>query len=259
MRLKIFFTPLIFIVVIVVAIVFIWPAAKDILAKRQALVKSNNELNLIIEKKNNVEVLKGMLDKNKDKEDFILNYLSYSRNDDKIVDGINYIATDSGVNLINLSVEEVKDVAIAGQGSEGLSAVSESTGTGSSAEDVLVLKPTVKYFSVKTDISGKYQNIKMFIEQMNKMGILNKINSLNISKASSSDGQVDANNDVLLANVEFRFGYMPQIHEQYGSSSEVFSKNNLDFSSYSKIVNLITKIIPALDDGQKGKSNPFLP
>jgi len=105
MRLKLFFTPFAFFVAIIVIIWYIWPTAQQIMAKNDEIKKNNESLNSILDKKNNVEILRGVLDGAKEKENFVLNYLPYSRNDERVVDAINYIATDSGSSLIKLSVE----------------------------------------------------------------------------------------------------------------------------------------------------------
>ena len=260
MRLKLFFTPFAFFVAIIVIIWYIWPTAQQIMAKNDEIKKNNESLNSILDKKNNVEILRGVLDGAKEKENFVLNYLPYSRNDERVVDAINYIATDSGSSLIKLSVEEKASLAPMPTADAGLSAAPLlADGTVDPNAPVTIPKPSANFFTVKADISGKYENIKMFVEQAYIMNIFNKVTALAISKElSSSTDQSGADSGILLANVEFEFGYLPQIHEENGSSSEVFAKKDFDFSSYDKIVKSITKTIPALDEGQKGKSNPFI-
>jgi len=259
MRLKLFLTPAAFIVAVVVLIWYIWPASQEIIAKRQKLNESNEGLAAVLTKKDNVEILKGILDKEKEKENFILSYLPSSRSDEKIVDGINYIATDSGVNLVNLSVEKSEKNAVLDQASDTSLSASPIIADGSASADpnavVPRIKPAVRFSLVKTNVSGKYENIKMFLDQAYRMSMFNKITSLEIFKGTEESSAAD----VLTANVEFEFGYLPLVHEENGESSQVFAKSSFDFSPYSKIVSSITKVIPALDEGQKGKSNPFLP
>lgn len=265
MRLKIVITPIAFLVAIVAVIWYIWPTAQQIIAKNDELKKNKENLSSILDKKNNVEILRGVLDKEKEKEDFVLSYLPLSRNDEKVIDAINSVATDSGSNLIKLSVVEAVEALNPVQPVDaGLSPSSTVVSGTVSADPNIVIpipKPNTKFFTVKVDVSGKYENIKMFLDQTQKMNIFNKVSSLSITKSlsvSSETDQTSADDGILVANIEFQFGYLPQIHEENGSSSEIFAKSNIDFSPYSKIISLITKTIPVLDEGQKGKSNPFL-
>jgi hypothetical protein len=127
--------------------------------------------------------------------------------------------------------------------------------------------PTVKFAIANVNISGKYENIKIFLSQIYKMEIINKVSLLSISKELNTNinANADANaentegGDVLIANVEIKFGYMPYINQAGSDLSAVFSQSNFNFGSYSKINELIARKIPVLDTGQKGKVNPFLP
>jgi len=265
MKLKVLFTPIAFFIAVVIVIWHIWPTAQQIIAQNDELKKNKKNLSSILDKKNNVEILRGVLDKEKTKENFVLNYLPLSRNDEKVVDAINSVATDSELNLIRFSIIEAKEVLSLVQTPDtGLSSdPTVTSGTISTDPNVAILtpKPNTKFFTVKVDVSGKYENIKMFLEQTQKMNIFNKISSLSIKKSlsvSSETDQASVDDGILLANIEFEFGYLPQIHEENGSSSEIFAKNNIDFSPYSELEGLITKAIPVLNEGEKGKSNPFV-
>lgn len=258
MRLKVIFSPVAFFIAIVVSIWYIWPAVQEIIAKKGEINAAEVKYNATVDKKNNIEILKGSLDKNKEKEDFILNYLPSSRSDEKIVDSINYIAIDSGINLTSLSLTEEKV-------NNPIAMEDVSTSANSSDPTMMNLntpKVEPKFLSVKAALSGKYENIKMFLKQIYKTGTFNEIISLSISKeesAAQSGDQANTSSDILTADVELKFGYMPLVHSEGGSYSEVFSKSSFDFGPYSKLSELATKSVPPLSEGQKGKSNPFLP
>lgn len=244
MRLKIFLTPLAFLIAVVVSIWYIWPAAMNIQLKTEEVKISQENLNTTLEKKNNVAILVDSLDKNKDKENFIFKFLPPSKDEEKIVNGLNYLASDSGVNLLNVSMKDEKI-------NEQKSVVASD----SSMPDQSGTMSTVKFAIVNLDISGKYDNIKIFLSQLHKMEIINKINSLSVSRATEDD----AEGDILAANLEIKFGYMAYINQTGNNLSAVFSKSNFNFDSYSKINELVSQKIPVLDAGQKGKANPFLP
>jgi len=260
MRLKVFFTPLAFFIAVVVSIWYIWPAVSEIKTKTNEVAASKESLDSAISRKENSETLKNVLDKNKDKEDFILSYLPILKNDERVIDGINYLAIDSGLSMVAFNIEEEKVNNPFVQNNGDLSA----TGAVDSGQAgiVPIVKPKIRFSNAKVTLSGRYEGIKMFLDQIHRMEMLNKINSLTITKAKGvetvENQENSGNNEILSAEVEIKFGHMDQISEKGGMNSPVFSKNNFDFSSYSKISELIAKKIPVLDEGQKGKSNPFI-
>lgn len=253
MRLKILLTPVAFFIAIVVAIWYIWPVAVDIWSKMEEIKVSQGNLDSTLIKKNNVEVLTSILDKNKDKEEFISNFLPPAENEEKIVNGINYLANDSGVNLASISIANEKMNILSIDQSENVDLIDFPSA------------PTVKYTVANVNIYGKYENIRIFVGQIHKMEIVNKVSLLAISKNIKTNVNADVNaeniegDDTLTATVEIKFGYMPYINQAGSDLSAVFSQSNFNFGSYSKINELIARKIPVLDAGQKGKVNPFLP
>jgi len=245
MRLKIFLTPFALLIAVIVATWYIWPVVVDIQLKMGEVKKSQENLNATSVKKDNVAVLVASLDKNKDKEDFISSFVPSSKDEEKIVNGLNYLASDSGVNLLNISIADDK---ISGQPTAATSIAPGKTST-------YTATPTIKFSIVDVIFSGKYENIKIFLSQIHKMEIINRINLLSISKAAVNE----AGGDELATNAEIKFGYMPYINQAESGLSSVFSQSSFNFDSYSKINELIARKIPVLDTGQRGKANPFLP
>lgn len=260
MRLKIFFAPLVFLIAGVIAIWYVWPTILEIQTRSLELSASKDKLNSTLERKDNLETLKGILDRNKEKEDFILSYLPSARNEEKIVDGLNYLATDSGLSLINIAVEEERLPLI----QDELGNTYDPNNTASLPEGTVipVVAPQTRFLIVKANTSGKYENVKMFLNQVYRMEMLNKVNSLEVKKVAIGGAPVEgeqAASDTLTATVEIKFGYLPSIHEEGESLSPVFSSKEINFSQYQRLKDFVTEKIPDLDEGQKGKSNPFLP
>lgn len=267
MRLKVLFAPLSFLVAIVISIWYIWPAIQDIQTKGEEIKTSKDALNFTLDKKGNIKALEESLNKNKDKEDFILSFLPLRKNEEKIIDGLNYLATDSGLSVVSISTEEEKEAAIQPAPVAAASLESNLSATDASsvaAESLATSAPKppakIKIVNVKISLVGKYNNIKMFLNQIHKMELFNEVISLSITKPteSASEGE-QASGDTLLADVEMKFGFLPAIKVAAGESSPVFSQRDFNFNSYSTIKEMITEKIPLLEEGQKGKNNPFFP
>lgn len=263
MRLKIIFTPLAFLVAIIIAIWYIWPTVQEIQLKRKEIAASKVKLEGTQKKKQNVEYLKNALDKNKEKENFILSYLPTRRNEERIINALDSLATDSGIKIKDISLGGEKESAPATPTTES-AFVSNPTiiGTPANPDGTVPVpsrpEPQMKIFSAKLNFSGKYNNIKIFLAQIYKMELFNKINSLSIKNGSSEEG---GDSEILTADIEVTFGYLPEIQEVAGNPSGVFSESNFNFSPYDSIVSLSNTKIPVLilEEGQRGKENPFLP
>ncbi|MDO8529219.1 MAG: hypothetical protein Q7S18_00955 [bacterium] len=267
MRLKVIFAPISFLLAIVISIWYIWPAVQDIRTKMDEIKSSKDALNSTIEKKNNIKALESSLDKNKDKENFMLSFFPSQKSEEKIIDGLNYLATDSGLAFVKIAITEEKESVV--QPGQAASSSPESNLSAADASSAVpgslttsAPKPLAKIKTVGAEVSiiGKYENIKMFLNQIYKMEMLNEISSLSISKPmeSSSEGE-QASSGSLSADITIKFGFLPITHVEAGGSLPIFSQRDFDFSFYSKLESMIAKKIPLLDEGQKGKSNPFLP
>lgn len=249
MRLKILFAPLAFLIAIVVSIWYIWPGVEEIRLKNKDLADTKGKLADVLRKKENAETLRVALDKNKDKEDFILSFIPFSKNEEKIVSGINYLATSSSLVLSSISIEDKKEDLAA----QAALPVDPSLAVTPDAANQRP-EPKAKFSKVKTSLSGKYENVKIFLDQMHKMEMLGKISSLAITNESEEGAEGN-----LAVEIEADFGYLPEIKESGGSASPIFSQNNFNFDPYFKLSGMINKNIPSLDEGQKGAANPFLP
>ena len=259
MRLKILLTPMAFFIAVVVAIWFVWPAIMDVQTNMDDIKASESKLQSSENKKANSEALANSLNSNKEKEDFVLSYLPPSRSEDKIVNGINYMATSSGLNLMSIDVSDDKDAVAQQAPSESIALDTTNAGSpmdATSSGDVQTAQPLkAKFSDVKISFSGKYSNIKIFLEQVYAMKMLNKITSLKIETSGSTDAS-SGSEATLLVNADIKFGYMPLIRKE-GDTSKIFTKNEFDFSAYSELQKQATSSVPGIDGMQAGKEDPF--
>lgn len=250
MRLKVFLAPFAFLIAVIISVWYLWPLTTDIMSKLDEVKGNQENLNATLLKKENVENLTASLDSNKDKENYILNFIPSAKDEEKIINGLNYLAGDSGLSLIDVSIIDEKAVSSA-KGNSAAAALKSQGKTGITPPET----PAVRFAVADVNVSGKYENIKIFLGQLQRMEMFNKINMLSISRANNQD----PGGDMLIANLGIKFGYMPYINRTGSNLPQVFSQGNINFSSYSKIRELTASKIPVLDAGQKGKINPFLP
>lgn len=275
MRVKILVFPLVLGSVIAIFIAYVWPQWESLNRARLNLKESEETLRIIQEKKNNIENLKNSLNQNASKEDLVLSYLPVTRGEEEVINGINYLATSAAVSLVSLSLEKTQeelapDAMVPLAGGPGESASSGSPIFNQSSSDAALasqsVEPRFQKIKAKIGVTGTYENIKAFLEQLYKMEMFNDVSSLSISTAKQESAQEEsaqarspAVSGILSASLEVDFGYMSQYQVSRNYISPIFSTAAFDFGACDKLSGLISKKIPALEVGGQGRANPFLP
>lgn len=257
MRLKIIFFPAVLIVSISLFIGCIWPEYEDIeKVKKEELKSSQKILDDILTKKKNMNGLVGELNQNKNKEDLVLKYLPADKKEEDIVNGINYLAANSGMSLVIVSFEEAK---------ENKSAAGTDLAAGAAAAGSLE-GVTAKFIKAKINATGKYENIRSFLGGLYRVKMLNDISLLSISKFDQDNAKTNLTEeslpeDLLMIDASADFGYLPDNRgDKELKSASIFSKKNFDFSPFETMERLVSgSNVPGIDMGAIGRNNPFLP
>lgn len=266
MRIKILIFPVILAIVITICIAYIRPEFQKLKVIRDGIKTSETILAEARQKKDNIEKLKADLAQNKSKEDFVNSYMPIERSDEEIINGFNYLATNSGVSLSDISVE--KPAAAKTAASEPAQPASSkdvifATSADSSITDVTgsILNPEIRYTKIKVGISGSYDSIKNFLDQTYKMEMFNKIVAFGVSSGAKTDsGETETGNpSALSATIEADFGRMASVVVGKDYSAPIFGKTTFDMSGYNKLDSNVIRKIPAIEVGAKGRSNPFSP
>jgi Tfp pilus assembly protein PilO len=267
MRIKLLIFPAVLAASIVIIIAYIWPEFGTLRQSFKSLDQSNGVLSSIMQKNANIKSLTNGLDQNTDKESFVKSYLPTEKNEEKIINGINYLAANAGVSLVNIAMEKEqvqtpvapaqtqeptgsKDVLFSG----AKDANGNSTGATQSRE--------VKTVKIKTDVIGNYENIKSFLEQVYAMEMFSSLDSIIISKEAKTGNGGQANTDPSMLNstLEINFGYLPELRIYNKNYSDpIFSQTSLDLTTYGRLTSLVSKKIPAIEVSTEGRTNPFLP
>jgi len=255
MRLKILFFPIILVAVIYVSIAYTWPEYQLGVQAQSALEQKRKSLDEVKSKKANIGSLRGSLDQNPEKETAILSYLSDSKQEEKIINAIDRIATGAGVSLVNLSVMSVKPTIVAPPPIENSPSLLGSAEQSNNGAITNILPPEVKpelmFVESKINVAGEYEYIKNFIDQLNGIGIYSTIDSVVIErqKAENAETQTTA----LVAEVVVKFAYLSKIENKRSLEGVI------DLSVADSIAKLVAGTPAAPNADSLGKSNPFLP
>ncbi|MCX6765721.1 MAG: hypothetical protein NT136_02050 [Candidatus Moranbacteria bacterium] len=274
MRIKILIFPAALALAIVIFIAYAWPELNSALKAKQELDESKKVLASINEKKNNIENLKSALSQNQDKESFVLSYLPLAKSEERIIDGMNYLASNSGLSLVNLSLKEVKEEATeipTGSTAESTSKEVLFSGAPENKPGTsvgLLEGNKIRMIKIEANLVGSYENIRTFLEEVYKMEMFHNLASVSISSSEEETSQATpgakpsaagTGPGILSLTAEINFGYMSEVRIGRNYSAPIFSQSSFDFAPYQKLTNLVSKKIPVLEIGDQGKANPFLP
>lgn len=250
---------------VTILIAYVWPEIGALMKANGDLAENKVILENILEKKSKMENLKNSLNQNQDKETFVSSFLPLKKNEEEIINGINYLATNSGASLVNMTIEEDKEQVVKNEPGEVDSRgvlFSQSLEANAGSQVNQSAGARVRFVKSKISIVGNYENIKTFSEDLYKMEIFNSIDSILISKQESGQfkgAKIDQNSNTLYSDIEVSFAYLPRIKVSGNFSSPIFGQPAFDFTAYNKLSSLVSKKIPKLEVGGEGRSNPFLP
>lgn len=256
MRLKILFVPFILVLAVILAIWFIWPAFGDLKMQMKDLQAKQESLNNVVAKKNNMQILKNALNQNPDKESFVLSYLPSQKNEEKIINSINFLATSYQLGLINVNISKPKTTTTPNVTVQSLLNNTADAPTGT------VLNPKeVQNMVANMSVSGSYEQITKFVDSVNKIEFFNKIDSIEIStqSAAAANPQQKTDSKTLNCDLTVEFGYLMPLSAGTDYAAPIFSQVSFDFNKVNGIIQSISEKAPVLDDGTKGESNPFFP
>ena len=290
MKLKFLFFPLSLILLTVFSIWFIWPAwfneEDGINGLKEIANEKGNLLEMVGQKKSKIASLENSLSTNPEQVEAISSYLSSEEEKEEIINGLNHLAVSAGLSLIQVELESLnaKNVKNLGQGVSSndeekiaVKIMPEKTGIeikktisadkkiGNSSSDIEEF--SLELIAARTVVSGEYENIKNFLDQIYRMEIMNNIYSINISKETIEEtgvaGEENAasvsTNKALLMKVDIYFGYMPTYKVVAGKSLDDFyfeiDKFNLGIAE--KINERIVSGIPEIEVGETKTKNPF--
>lgn len=286
MKLKILLIPFSVVISLVLIIGYIYPSwfgedVDSIKSIKKELDKENNELLTVRTKKSNIEKLSQSLIDNADLQSLINRYYPTYRNDEDVVSNINSIAFSEGVFLMDMGIEykkietaddPVRLMAIPLQVDVASNPAPLADGSivnpdldenGNSLEDLA--KARIKFIEASLEVSGNYEQIKRFTTSLNKVGLLNNIQSFKIYKKEEATSANNANEektseDLLHADIVVGFGYLISSDKQISTllNNNLFTKGEFDFYDIDNKISSLTGNYKQSEIGETGIANPFL-
>ncbi|EKE15927.1 MAG: hypothetical protein ACD_11C00074G0002 [uncultured bacterium] len=262
MKLKLLFFPLMLIASISVLVAFVWPEISNIRKVMAENKIAEEKIALIKEKKDIVRSLDQELGKNSDKEKIMKDYLAEGKNEERIINSLNYLAVSTGVSLVDASVVADSDVTAIEEKEEDIP--TSNNVFNFSQEPISPSQVTIpvdlKNVSFNISITGKYENIKAFLSGMNRLELMNNIKLVDITqyKAESTEGEESQSTELLSVEVSSEFYYLEKMKVPGSYGLTALNASNFDFSQVDKIKQFISQGASVLEVGERGNKNPFV-
>lgn len=269
MRLKILFFPLMLAVSAVIFIGYVWPEIANLKTANREKAAAAKLLDDVMEKQDAINSIAAQISGDSESAALVNGYLPDKKVEERIIGAVNYLAGDSGISLVSISLENKASDATE-QGQTGLAAAVNSSvemmATGEIPADsqaVAGAANAVESSTASIAIVGDYAKIRLFLDQLQRMSLLNHISSLSIAKPSEnpSDTEGESSTD-LSAEVVVDFGYFKSAAVGVGRIAQLQPKLDKDIiETLKQYVSQKTSPIAAAgsDTGSKGRINPFLP
>lgn len=244
---------------------YVWPEIDTVKTINQQYITNASALKLAKDKQAAINQIGDQLKNDSDTSSLITTYLPTSKVEERIISGVNYLATDSGVSLVNMSLQDASaDSQIDSSSSPAVAAapaIAEPVAAMPGAADVPVAAPAassrisdVKLSEARITVNGEYDKLRIYFDQLERMPLYKTIKSLDIKQAAAQDGGTSS---TLSADLVVDFGYIAPVKVN-SAKLEAF-KPGLDMGTISDLKNFTSQKIPAVNASGAGKTNPFLP
>jgi len=272
MRLRLLFFPLMLAISVAIVLLAIVPQWEKIKTGRVELATKQKNLSDITTKQENIGKLESYIKTNSADVEFVKAYLPEARNEERIIDGVNYLATNSGMALGNVDVEKVKSALPEVQEGTGVNVPvmgSASTEQGVETDPAAVAppKPQVQLTKATINASGNYDAVMVFLTNLHKMEFFNNIESVAISTNKKEENTQETQaetaesqgSQILTVEIIMNFGFLPKASMPAGSgyANSLFLRSAFDTSAVNELKEFVSQKIPALEVAGGGKANPF--
>lgn len=285
MKLKFLMMPFAVIVSLVLVIWHIYPAwlgsdASSVSAIKAEIAKYEKDLSEIKGKKSAVSNLKNSMESDSANRDIVLNYYPNIRKDDDVINNINIIAFGEGVYLDDMDLDylNIKENAnpIRTMSLKNVEPIVVSVDptlipvAGQEVQPIVesiaptALNSKISYMATTLKGSGNYNQIKNFLISLNKIGLLNNVQSFTVTKektSSSSSTEVKDDDGMLEFEATIGFGYFKPSKEVVSTllNHPILKKSSFDFSVIQEKNTLLTGNYQKTEVGETSLANPFVP
>lgn len=275
MRLKFLFFPVMLIISISIFFGYVWPEINTARETNQEYLKDQDLLRQASEKESAFGSVSEKIKQDPDVIQTVVGYLPQKRSEEQIVNNINFLATSLNITLANIGLADSSLNATNQQsplntdaGIVATSSTAVNAQTNKNTPSSINQESNVRYTEATITVSGSYEKLSSFFDQLQHSGMYNKVKSLTISINKSTDAgtkttdasgkviDVKTNNSQLLTAIGVvNFGYLSPVkfdNKMASTFQPSFSSDSIQF-----LKKYVAQKSQGINIGEAGKPNPF--
>lgn len=182
-----------------------------------------------------------------------LSYLPLMSDQDRVLDMLNYLATQGGA-----SIDSMKFVVEAREAAPVLEPMAPLPDGSIPPTLPVASKPLL--FSVKVVMTGTYDGLKNFMEKLSTVNRFHEIESFTIVEPEvelDSTGAPVPSVGFLDGTLDAVFSYLPEEKYQNAYLHPVFSSKQFDTKAFEKLTSLRSDVPALIEPNPTGRTNPF--
>ena len=245
MKLKIFITPTLLLIIVILCIWLVYPAysngSNGLKEKNIQLKEEQAKLKSVQNKDSHVKKLANEISSSVENTDILYKFIPFDTKEEEIEDNLNYLASSSGLSVLSIGIVDN----------------TKKGGDKDLKDDLLT--------SVNMNVSGNYKALKKFIGSINNLRRYNKIKKLTI-KNKILQNRVDetkANEvGVVVLNARMNIDFVSLAKNKLTDkdvNNPIFSAETLSMDAITQIKGTKNTNILPITVEEKGRANLFMP
>lgn len=241
MKIKLLIMPILLVLIMALAIWWIYPGYQEMKSKEANLASATARLAVIKEKNAKAEKLLNIWSNSAEQRNIIEKYIPGQKQEEDVIGSLNSLVSETGLALYDLSVSATEKKTAPSAGENMIEAEA----------DAVNLTPTAENFNVALGVAGDYGKIKTLL---GKISALKRFNSVSSLKISSSSGQAGA----LQADITLNFNYIRRTNSAINPDNKIFLTGVFDIGIADEITRKLSTDIKSTVVGSSGRENPFV-
>ena len=246
MKLKVLLAPVLIVLIVVMAIWYVYPAFQDLMSKKESLNSEQNKLSDIQEKNNTAAALLQTLNGETDRRNTLTSYIPEQRKEEEMISALNALSGAEGLSVYKIAV---LDTAVA---------TAPNAAGADNAAGTAPAKPMVNNFIINLGVAGNYGKIKDLLIKIASLPRFNSIATLKITKVLDPTGADNSGSDNLQADISLNFNYMSKGDAVVNFDNAIFSSGKFDLAVVDDIKSKMSTVVNGLTVDAHGVPNPFV-
>lgn len=265
MSLKILFVPFLVIMMLVLGIGYIKPDLDVIQQKKALLIARESQVTNAQTIVSNAGALSNSISSRQESEQFVKRYIPNNKDQDRVIDVINFSATQAGLSIDMMKVEELEQQAPVEEavvtadtlGLGGAASLADGSTIGIVEQIPPYTAPLPMMYTIEASVRGSYESIKAFMNHVAHADRLQESQLFSVARDEKLADEKSEPGAMLVGTVKMKFPYLASQSVHSALNVPIFQQQKFNFSVVEQAINKGNNVIPMLEKSESGRPNPF--